>query len=163
ARAATDYLAQSGTLHFAAGETQQTFRVPLLDNGFVEGNKTVNVTLSSPSGGAVLGLQPNALLTIRDNEIPARLLDIHFQPDTPVSSLSVALQSDGKILLAGFFYAPNVGDIWKIVRLNPDGSRDPQFEYTGHAVALAPGLDGKVLIAGSFTKVGAVARNGIAR
>src|SRR5664280_823404 len=49
------YTAASGTLAFEVGETNQAIMVPILDEGFVEGAKTFKVTLSNPTGGAVLG------------------------------------------------------------------------------------------------------------
>src|SRR5207302_50259 len=55
ALAGTDYAAASGTLVFDAGETSKTFLVPILNNSLAAGDKTVNLTLSSPTGGAVLG------------------------------------------------------------------------------------------------------------
>ncbi len=59
------YHAVSGTLSFADGEANKTFQVPVINNGLADGNKTVNLGLSSPSG-AVLGTPSNAVLTIVD-------------------------------------------------------------------------------------------------
>jgi hypothetical protein len=70
ATAGSDYTATSGTLNFAAGETSKTFTVPILDDTLVEGNETVNLTLSSPTGGAALGNPTSATLTIVDNDSP---------------------------------------------------------------------------------------------
>ena len=46
----------------------QTFPVTILPNGVVDGNRTVNLTLHTPAGGA-LGSQKTAILTIVDDEI----------------------------------------------------------------------------------------------
>ncbi len=69
ASSSTDYLATSGTLHFSAGETFKTFSVPLVDDLYVEGNETVKLSLSNPSGGAFLGSPNIGTLTIVDNDV----------------------------------------------------------------------------------------------
>jgi glucose/arabinose dehydrogenase len=66
-----DYATTVGTLTFAAGETQQTFAVPIIDDGYVEGNEHLTLQLFNPSG-ATLGAQSTATLTIVDNDIPSR-------------------------------------------------------------------------------------------
>jgi DNA/RNA endonuclease G (NUC1) len=64
-----DYAPASGTLTFAAGETSKAFPVQILDDQDFEGNETVNLALTAPTGGAVLGSPSAALLTITDNEV----------------------------------------------------------------------------------------------
>jgi uncharacterized protein len=54
ATAGSDYLAGSGTLTFAAGETVKTVSVPIIGDTVLEGSETFTVTLSNPSG-ATLG------------------------------------------------------------------------------------------------------------
>jgi uncharacterized delta-60 repeat protein len=89
---------------------------------------------------------------------------------------AVAIQPDGKVLIAGSFDSVNGTERHEIARLNADGSLDPTFQngmagvgrYFGgsyatqvHALALQP--DGKVLIGGYSDSVNGVSRHGIAR
>jgi probable HAF family extracellular repeat protein len=66
ATAGSEYGAASGALTFAAGESSKTFTISILPNGIVEGNETINLALSSASGGATLGTTRTAVLTIED-------------------------------------------------------------------------------------------------
>ncbi|MCC3451269.1 MAG: tandem-95 repeat protein, partial [Microcoleus sp. PH2017_39_LGB_O_B] len=66
ANAGNDYNSASGRLNFAIGETQKTFTVPIIDDSLVEGDETVNLSLSLPSNGAILGTNSTAILTILD-------------------------------------------------------------------------------------------------
>ena len=50
ATAGSDYTAASGTLTFAAGETEKTVSVAVLDDAHDEGSETLTLTLSNPSG-----------------------------------------------------------------------------------------------------------------
>ena len=69
ATAGQDYFAASGTLTFLNGEVSKSFTIPILDDLLVEGNETINLTLSSPAGGASLGTPSTAVLTILDNDV----------------------------------------------------------------------------------------------
>ena len=69
--AGVDYLPANGTLLFAAGETTKTFSIPVLDDALVEGNETVNLVLFNPTGGAMLGANVNAVLTIVNDDQPS--------------------------------------------------------------------------------------------
>lgn len=68
ATAGVDYQATSGTLTFEEGETSKSFSVPLIDNDDSELDRTVTLTLSSPTNGTTLGDPSTAVLTILDNE-----------------------------------------------------------------------------------------------
>src|SRR5262249_14364744 len=73
--AGVDYNSASGTLTFANGDaTPKTFTVPIINNNTLDGNRTVNLTLTNATGGALLGVR-TAILTIIDDEVaqPGRL------------------------------------------------------------------------------------------
>ena len=72
----TDYVSSSGTLVWAAGETNaKTFTVPICDDSVVEPDETVNLTLSGISGDASLGGPRTAVLTIADAGPPVLLTE----------------------------------------------------------------------------------------
>ena len=53
ATAGADYTAASGTLSFAAGETEKTVSVAVLDDAHDEGEETMKLVLSNPSGARI--------------------------------------------------------------------------------------------------------------
>ena len=83
--------------------------------------------------------------------------------------ISIAIQSDGKIVCGGFFTTFNGVTVNRIVRLNSDGTRDTNFTTnngTGfdnfvYSVAIQP--DNKIIIGGGFTTFNGVTVNYIVR
>jgi uncharacterized delta-60 repeat protein/uncharacterized repeat protein (TIGR01451 family) len=67
ATAGQDYIATNGVVTFAENETTKTFTVRILDDNVIEGNETILMRLSGPSGGAVLGTD-TAVLVINDDD-----------------------------------------------------------------------------------------------
>lgn len=65
--AGVDYISASGTATILAGQTSTSFVVPICQDSVFEGDETVNLLLSSPSG-ATLGTPNFAVLTITDND-----------------------------------------------------------------------------------------------
>ena len=68
ATAGLDYTATSGILTFATNQTSKTFIIPVTNDTAVEGNETINLTLTNPTGGAALGAQNTAVVTVSDND-----------------------------------------------------------------------------------------------
>ena len=91
------YTATNGTLAFAAGETNKTLLVPILNEGFVEGTKTFRVILSNPTGGAVLGAPATATVSITDNDTGLHFASCSYQVAEVAGSLliTVARGDDG--------------------------------------------------------------------
>ena len=69
ANAPADYTFSGGTLNWADGDAApKTFTVVINNDALTEPNEIVNLTLSNPQGGATLGAQSTATLTIQDND-----------------------------------------------------------------------------------------------
>ncbi len=83
------------------------------------------------------------------------------------SCRAIAVQPDGKVLVAGDFTHCNGVERSRIARLNTDGSLDPSFDpgygVNGSVRALALQADGSIVIGGAFTYVDGVPCNRIAR
>src|SRR5439155_25527548 len=56
-----------GKLSFSAGETSKTISIPLVDDGYAEGNENFTIALNNPTG-ALAGSPNVATVTITDNE-----------------------------------------------------------------------------------------------
>jgi uncharacterized protein (TIGR03118 family) len=68
----SDYEIALTKLTFQPGETSKTVRILLLDDNFVEGDETIDLALSNPSGSGVgLGSPNDAELKITDNDVVA--------------------------------------------------------------------------------------------
>jgi hypothetical protein len=70
ASAKCDYSTSAGTLRFAAGETSKTISVSIIDDGYVEGNETLTLSLSNATGMS-LGSPTTTTITIVDNDTTA--------------------------------------------------------------------------------------------
>jgi hypothetical protein len=64
----TDYEPVSSAILFADGEVSKTAIIRIMDDTIVEQDEIINLVLSNASGGAVLGGQNTAALTIVDND-----------------------------------------------------------------------------------------------
>jgi hypothetical protein len=64
----SDYMAASGRLSFAPGESSKTITLLIVDDAYVEGNETLNLSLSNAIG-AGLGSQSSVTVTISDNDL----------------------------------------------------------------------------------------------
>ena len=84
----------------------------------------------------------------------------------PIGGLSsIAVQTDGKILIGGFFIQVNGVAHPFIARLNADGTLDdtftPTLDYTVYSIELQ--TDGKIVVTGGFTTVNGVSCFGLTR
>jgi uncharacterized delta-60 repeat protein len=136
-------------------------------------NSTINSTTIQSDGKIIIGGEFTAYNGTPSNRI-ARLnsdgtLDATFSIGMGTNStiLTTAIQSDGKIIIGGFFTFYDVNSRNSITRLNSDGTLDATFNTgTGANSAIytiAIQSDGKIIIGGAFSLYNGTARNRIAR
>ncbi|MCC6937972.1 MAG: T9SS type A sorting domain-containing protein [Flavobacteriales bacterium] len=97
-------------------------------------------------------------------------LDTSFDPGTGANFLvaTVAIQSDGKVLIGGYFNDINGTTAVALARLNSDGSLDTGYNSGGsglnnsvNVISLQP--DGKALVGGLFSTYNGTGRNRVLR
>ena len=117
-----DYVNTSGMLSFPDTNTSQTFNIPICSDSFNEANETVNLMLSLPTGGATIGTQNTAVLTIND--------------DDPVPTLSINDVSlpEGNSLTTSFTFNVTLsaasGQTVTVHYQTADGSATQPSDYT---------------------------------
>ncbi|MFM2089998.1 MAG: hypothetical protein RLZZ127_487 [Planctomycetota bacterium] len=110
ATAGSDYTASSGTLSWAAGETApKTITILVQGDVLTEGDETVILTLSSPTGGLALP-EPTATLTIIDDDATGAVPgDLNGSGTVTFEDLSLFLSSYGRSVGdAGFLAGANL-------------------------------------------------------
>ncbi len=169
ALAGTDYTALQTTVRFADGDTRpRRVSVPIIPN-LIGGqfNRTFELVMSEPGNCATVGAQNTATVSIVDDDpIPTG-----FALDPSFGNLgeavlerfggnrsSMALQPDGKIVMAGGTLQDFI-----LARFNADGSIDRSFGLLGdgtvttdmgsgliveEATAVAVQADGKIVVVG---------------
>lgn len=146
----------------------------LLDPSFNPGagaNDSVFAVAAQPDNRVLVGGLFTTFDGLNRNRI-ARLsadgnIDVSFNPGTgPNNNVrAIAVQPDGRIVIAGEFTSVNGTNRSYLARLNASGSLDLSFNANVnnpvYAVALQP--DGKVVAGGAFTAAGGTNRNFLAR
>jgi uncharacterized delta-60 repeat protein len=96
-------------------------------------------------------------------------LDAAFPPGTGADSSvrAICAQSDGHVLIGGFFTSYSGATRNRVARLNADGSLDGAFDSSigadSDVYALAVQSDGRIVLCGAFTAYNGTARNRVAR
>ena len=79
----------------------------------------------------------------------------------------MVLQTDGKIVVVGYFSQFNTVTVNSIIRLNSDGTRDTSFStgsgFNNYSYGIVQQTDGKFVIIGAFTSYNGVSANRIIR
>ncbi len=169
ALAGTDYTALQTTVRFADGDTRpRRVSVPIIPN-LIGGqfNRTFELVMSEPGNCATVGAQNTATVSIVDDDVVPE----SFGFDTSFGTLgetvfdrfggrrsSMALQPDGKIVMAGGTLQDFI-----LARFNAGGSIDRSFGFLGdgtvttdmgsgfiveEATAVAVQADGKIVVVG---------------
>lgn len=63
-----DYINTGGTVNFTNGQASNTFTVTICNDSLNEASETFTVTLSGATGGATIGTQASAVVTITDDD-----------------------------------------------------------------------------------------------
>ena len=133
-----------------------------LPSGF-QSTSTVNVSaIAIQSDGKILlggaytfysGLTQNRFIRINSNGSKDTTFDIGTGFNSGVSS--IAIQSDGKILVGGSFSTYQGSTQNRLIRLNTDGTKDTSFDigtgFNSIVYSIAIQSDGKILCGGLFT------------
>ncbi len=135
AKAGTDYVAASGTLQFAPGETTKSVDITLVDDALNEDAESFRVTLSSPTGGPVLGTPGTTDVRISDND-PLPLLGVgdstvvEGDSGTTAAAFTVTLSAvSGRTVTVGY--------------RTFGGSEGSDYNFTSGTLTFAPGETSK--------------------
>jgi hypothetical protein len=137
AASGADYLATSGTVTFNAGEASKTFTIPILPDKIAEGGETVNLSLSSPTGGATLGTQSTAVLTITDDDV-AGVIAFSSPTFTVLENAGLALIRVSRTGTAG-------GVTVDFTTADGTASAPADYTATSQTLAFAPGETNKTI------------------
>jgi uncharacterized delta-60 repeat protein len=122
----------------------------------VDGKIIVGGAFSTPVPGFVR-LRANGTVDLQ--------FDSNGGAESPVNA--VALQSDGKVLVGGAFSTVGGLPYPRLARLGSNGVVDETFSALaiddGNVFAVAPTVDGRILIGGNFRHVNGFSRSGVAR
>ena len=71
AKQSTDYTFGFGTVKFGPGEASKDVKILIVNDAFIEGPETFQVTLSNPSGNSAIGSPGPITVTINDDDVAA--------------------------------------------------------------------------------------------
>jgi len=174
--AGVDYVSVSTNLVFLDGETNKTFAVRIISSSAVENDKTINLQLSNPTGGAnTNGQIVAAVLTIIEDQSQAGSVDISFTgsgANDQIYSIVIAtnqqqVADNNKLLVGGDFTLFDGLVRRSLARLKTDGSVDIAFDAgtnVGSSVrVIGSQADGGSIVGGAFTNIAGSALSYLAR
>ena len=126
AKATDDYGNSPILVNFAAGDnTPKTIEIPVVDDTLVERNETVNLSLANPTGGARIGAQSTATMTIVDNDSTIEFSDPFFSVNENGIEAAITVTRTGR----------TTGAVSAFVNLT-DGSATAPADYTNGLIAV---------------------------
>lgn len=169
---------------FVSYDSQPYNRVArILSNGYQDPSFMAPPNSGANSFVAAVAMEPNGQILIAGNFTSfngtsrnhiARLnsdgsLDTTFNPGLGANGMiwSMALETNGQIVVGGAFTTFNTNNFTGVARLNPDGSVDTTFNPgagpDGVVRAVAVDALGNVIMGGQFAHVDGISSGGIAR
>src|SRR5262249_32724913 len=121
AQAGQDYVAQAGTLHFAALQTTNVLSIPILNNARLDGNRDFKVVLSHPPEGSVLQYTDQISVLIINNDN-----GIQFSRDTFVANEAAGV-AEIEVVRSGDQLAAAAVDF-----MTSDGTARAGADYIAH-------------------------------
>ncbi|NOS72912.1 MAG: hypothetical protein HOP33_23685 [Verrucomicrobia bacterium] len=100
ASAESDYTNTTGTLTFNAGETNKTVTVGIIDDILPDGNKNFSLSLTNPTGGAVLGVRSNATMNITDDENSVVIESASYTTNEAAGAIAIKVVRSGVLTSA---------------------------------------------------------------
>jgi uncharacterized delta-60 repeat protein len=145
-----------------------------LDGFDPNANDFIRVIVVQPDGKILIGgafttLSPNGGPPVTRNHIarlnPDGTLDTLFNPNASDYVLSIALQTDGKVLVGGLFASIGGQTRNRIARLDATTGLADSFDPNAndYVSTIAVQADGKILAGGLFASIGGQTRKSIAR
>ncbi len=138
ALAGSDYTATSGTLSWANGEaTSKSFTVSITGDTSFEPDETIALSLTSPTGGAILGSPSSATLTITNGDPPqpydSWAIDNHLSGDNALATANPAGDGICNLMKYALGLDPNKASTKPTDGVNPGL---PLFEFEPGSLSL---------------------------
>jgi chitinase len=140
-----DYVAVTGTLNFAPGETTKVVRVQILDCPDVEPAETFDFILSGAVGGTVA--RSTTVITIGDNDGSVILNSIEVTPANPL----VEAGADQQFTATGTFSDGHTEDVTGTATWSSSDSSVATINSSGLAHAVSGGSSTIAATSGGFT------------
>lgn len=163
---AASLLLSLGTKHLQAQSALDGFKLKV--------NGSVQAAVVQPDGKILIGGSFAEIVTqtgetILRNKIarinPDGTVDMAFDPNANGNILTIAVQTDGKVLAGGYF--TSIGGQLRsfIARLDATTGMADSFDPNASDILLSIAVqaDGKILVGGEFNSIGGETRNNIAR